>query len=83
MWTFVLSFTNMTVTGPTATHYQFIGFANLQGAVLLGQRPASRRSDTAYYYLVVSAYFGQAVLGFVMAYVMARATPCGPSWAAS
>ena len=71
VWTFVLSFTNMTVTGPTATHYQFIGFANYKELFSSGSGLVSSVGHSLYY-LVVSAYFGQAVLGFVMAYVMAR-----------
>lgn len=71
IWTFVLSFTNQTVTGPTATHYQYIGFANFEQLFSSGSGLVASIGHTLYY-LVVSAYFGQVVLGFAMAYLMAR-----------
>lgn len=71
LWTFILSFTDMTVTGPTATHYHFIGLANYRelfsyGSGLVGSILKSL------YYLVVSGYLGQAVLGFLLAYFLSR-----------
>jgi len=71
VWTFVLSFTNMTVTGPTATHYQFIGFANYQQLFSNGSGLADSIGKSVYY-LVVSGYLGQAVLGFLLAYFLSR-----------
>jgi multiple sugar transport system permease protein len=73
VWTFVLSFTNMTVTGPTATHYQYIGFANYQQLFSSGSGLADSVGKSAYY-LVVSGYLGQAVLGFFLAYFLSRST---------
>lgn len=71
IWTFVLSFTNMTVTGPAARHYHFIGFDNYRKLFASGSglTDSIRRS---LYYLVVSAYLGQAVFGFFLAMLMQR-----------
>ena len=71
VWTFVLSFTNMTVTGPTATHYQYIGFANYQQLFSSGSGLVDSIGKSVYY-LVVSGYLGQAVLGFLLAYFLSR-----------
>jgi multiple sugar transport system permease protein len=71
IWTLVLSLTNMTVTGPTATHYQFIGFSNYAKLFSSGSGLVSSLFLTLYY-LVASAYIGQALFGFVLAYLMMR-----------
>jgi multiple sugar transport system permease protein len=71
IWTFILSFTDMTVTGPTATHYHFIGFANYQQLFSSGSGLAGSVFKSLYY-LVVSGYLGQAVLGFLLAYLLAK-----------
>lgn len=71
IWTLVLSFTNMTVTGPTATHYQFIGFGNYTKLFSSGSGLVSSVLLTLYY-LVASAYIGQALFGFLLAYLMLR-----------
>lgn len=71
IWTFVLSFTDMTVTGPTATHYHFIGFANYRQLFSSGSGLVSSIGKSVYY-LVASGFLGQAVLGFVLAYAMSR-----------
>lgn len=71
IWTFVLSFTDMTVTGPTATHYHFVGFANYQQLFSTGSGLVSSIGKSIYY-LAVSGFLGQAVLGFVLAYLLSR-----------
>ena len=84
IWTFVLSFTNMTVTGPTATHYQFVGLANYRQLFSTGSGLVDSVGKSIYY-LVVSGYLGQAVLGFLLAYFLSRsdlrrrAPPSAPS----
>lgn len=71
LWTFILSFTNMTVTGPTATHYHSVGFANYRQLFTSGSGLAGSILKSLYY-LVASGYLGQAVLGFLLAYFLAR-----------
>ena len=71
IWTLVLSLTNMTVTGPTATHYQFIGLANYRELFSSGSGLLSAVGHSLYY-LVVSAYVGQVAFGFLLAYVLAK-----------
>ncbi|MGO9196993.1 MAG: carbohydrate ABC transporter permease [Acidimicrobiales bacterium] len=73
IWTLVLSLTNMTVTGPTATNYQFIGLANYRELFASGSGLV-QSILLSLYYLVASAYVGQAVFGFVLAYMMLRCT---------
>ena len=77
VWTFILSFTNMTVTGPTATHYQFIGFANYKQLFSTGSWLLDSVGKSIYY-LVVSGYLGQAVLGFLLAYFLSRSAYACP-----
>ncbi|MGC2484753.1 MAG: sugar ABC transporter permease [Acidimicrobiales bacterium] len=74
IWTMVLSFTNMTITGPTATHYSFIGFANYRELFSAGSGLVQSLL-LSLYYLVASAYIGQAIFGFVLAYMMLSCTP--------
>ncbi|MGA2472184.1 MAG: sugar ABC transporter permease [Acidimicrobiales bacterium] len=71
IWTFVLSFTNMTVTGPTATHYQFVGLANYRELFSYGSGLLDSVGKSLYY-LIVSGYIGQAALGFLLAYFLSR-----------
>jgi multiple sugar transport system permease protein len=73
IWTLVLSLTNMTVTGPTATHYQFIGLANYRELFASGSGLV-QSILLSLYYLGASAYIGQALFGFVLAYLMLRCT---------
>lgn len=73
IWTLILSFTNMTITGPTATHYQFIGLGNFRQLLASGSGLV-QSILLSLYYLVASAYIGQALFGFVLAYMMLRCT---------
>jgi len=73
IWTLVLSLTNMTITGPTATHYQFIGLANYRQLFASGSGLV-QSILLSLYYLVASAYIGQATFGFILAYLMLRCT---------
>lgn len=69
IWTMILSFTNMTITGPTATHFQFIGLANYRQLFSAGSGLV-QSIFLSLYYLVASAYIGQALFGFALAYLM-------------
>lgn len=69
IWTFVLSLTDMTVTGPTASHYHYIGLTNYRDLFASGSGLV-HSALASLYYLVVSAYIGQALLGFALAYLM-------------
>lgn len=71
IWTLILSFTNMTITGPTATHFQYIGFGNFRQLFSAGSGLV-QSILLSLYYLVASAYIGQALFGFVLAYMMLR-----------
>ena len=71
IWTLILSFTNMTITGPTATHFQFIGFGNFRQLLSAGSGLV-QSILLSLYYLVASAYIGQALFGFLLAYMMLR-----------
>ena len=71
IWTFVLSFTNMTVTGPAARHYNFIGLDNYR-ELFTKESGLSGAVWRSLYYLFVSAYLGQAALGFLLASLMQR-----------
>ncbi len=73
VWTLVLSLTNMTITGPTATHYQFIGLGNYRQLFASGSGLV-QSVLLSLYYLVASAYIGQAMFGFFLAYMMLRCT---------
>lgn len=68
VWTFVLSFTNEQLTGPTALHRQFIGFANFSELFHDGGFGASFVHTVQY--LVGSAYLGQIVFGFALALLL-------------
>jgi len=71
IWTLVLSLTNKAVTGPTASHWQFIGLANYRELFASGSGLV-HSVFVSLYYLVASAYLGQAVFGFAIAYLMLR-----------
>jgi multiple sugar transport system permease protein len=71
IWTLVLSLTNKAVTGPTASHWQFIGLANYRELFASGSGLV-HSVLVSLYYLVASAYLGQAVFGFAIAYLMLR-----------
>ncbi len=73
IWPLILSFTNQTVTGPTATHFQFIGFANYRELFASGSG-LIQSIFLSLYYLVASAYIGQALFGFTLAYMMLHCT---------
>jgi len=70
VWTFVLSLTNEQLTGPTALHRQFIGFANFTELFQDGAFGGSIIHTLQY--LVGSAYLGQIVLGFLLALLLRR-----------
>jgi multiple sugar transport system permease protein len=70
VWTFVLSFTNEELTGPTALHHQFIGFSNFSELLHDGGFGASIVHTLQY--LVGSAYLGQIVFGFLLALLLRR-----------
>jgi multiple sugar transport system permease protein len=71
IWTLLLSLTNMTLTGATATHYHYIGFGNFHQLFSSGSGLV-QSILLSLYYLVASAYIGQALFGFVLAYMMLR-----------
>jgi multiple sugar transport system permease protein len=70
VWTFVLSFTNEELTGPTALHHQFIGFSNF--SELLHDGGFGSSIVHTLQYLVGSAYLGQIVFGFLLALLLRR-----------
>jgi multiple sugar transport system permease protein len=70
VWTFVLSFTNEELTGPTALHHQFIGFSNF--SQLLHDGGFGSSIVHTLQYLVGSAYLGQIVFGFLLALLLRR-----------
>jgi len=71
IWTLALSLTNKAITGPTALHPSFIGLANYRELFSAGSGVV-RAILLSLYYLVASAYIGQALFGFVIAYLMQR-----------
>jgi multiple sugar transport system permease protein len=70
VWTFLLSFTNEELTGPTALHHKYIGFANFSNLLTSSDFISSLWHSIEY--LVGSAYIGQVVLGFVLALLLRR-----------
>jgi multiple sugar transport system permease protein len=70
VWTFLLSFTNETLTGPTALHHKYIGFGNFTNLLTSSDFISSLWHSIEY--LVGSAYIGQVVLGFVLALLLRR-----------
>ncbi|HUD36218.1 MAG TPA: sugar ABC transporter permease [Streptosporangiaceae bacterium] len=71
VWTLALSLTNKAITGPTALHSSFIGLANYKELFASGSGLV-HSILLSLYYLVASAYIGQALFGFVIAYLMRR-----------
>ncbi len=68
IWTLLLSLTNEQLTGPTALHHQYIGFANFSA---LFHDPEFLSSLLhSIYYLVGSAYVGQVALGLALAFLL-------------
>ena len=70
VWTFLLSFTNETLTGATALHHKYIGFANFTNLLTSSDFTSSLWHSIEY--LVGSAWIGQVVLGFVLALLLRR-----------
>jgi multiple sugar transport system permease protein len=68
VWTFLLSLTNEQLTGPTALHHQYIGLANFH--TLLADPTFLSSLLHSLEYLVGSAYIGQVVLGFALAFLL-------------
>lgn len=68
VWTVILSLTNEQLTGPTALHHQFIGLANFRS--LLSSSDFLTSLLHSIIYLVGSAYLGQVVLGFALAFLL-------------
>jgi multiple sugar transport system permease protein len=68
VWTFLLSFTNTELTGPTALHHGYIGLGNFQ--LLLTNSSFLSSLIHSLEYLVGSAYIGQVLLGFALALLM-------------
>ncbi|OPG16272.1 carbohydrate ABC transporter permease [Ferroacidibacillus organovorans] len=71
LWTFYISFTNVALTGPTATHYQFTGLRNFQ--LMFGSGSFWQAVLISLWYLIGSALIGQTVLGLLLALLMQRA----------
>lgn len=72
VWTLYISFTNIALTGPTATHYQFTGLNNFK--MLFSDSGFWQSLLVSIWYLVGSALIGQTVLGMLLAILMQRAT---------
>lgn len=71
LWTFYISFTNVALTGPTATHYQFTGLQNFRN--MFTSTGFWQAVVVSLWYLVGSALIGQTVLGLLLALLMQRA----------
>ncbi|MHB1627421.1 MAG: carbohydrate ABC transporter permease [Bacilli bacterium] len=71
LWTFYISFTNVALTGPTATHYQFTGLQNFR--VMFSSQGFWQSVLISLYYLVGSALIGQTLLGLLLALLMKKA----------
>lgn len=74
VWTLFLSLTDMSLTGPTANHHHFVGLDNYRTLFATGGG-LTHSILVSLYYLVASAYIGQAMLGFALAYAMQRCSP--------
>jgi multiple sugar transport system permease protein len=70
VWAVVQSFTNKSLTGPTALNPEFVGLENY-GRLLEDGGFHSSLAKT-FWFVLVSAILGQTVLGFFIAYLMAR-----------
>lgn len=77
VWTFALSFTNMSLTGATALHWNWVGFANF--AQLFHNGGFFKSIGLSVVYLVGSAYLGQCVFGFILALLIQNR----PKWIAT
>lgn len=71
LWTFYISFTNVALTGPTATHYHFTGLTNFEQ--MFSSNGFWQSVVVSLWYLVGSALIGQTVLGLLLALLMQRA----------
>lgn len=72
VWTVYIAFTNIALTGSTATHYQFTGLHNFR--LLFADSGFWQSLLVSIWYLVGSALIGQTVLGMILALLMQRAT---------
>ena len=70
VWAVVQSFTNKSLTGPTALNPEFVGLENY--ARLLEDREFHSSLVKTFAFVLLSAILGQTVLGFFIAYLMAR-----------
>ena len=70
VWAVVQSFTNKSLTGPTALSPEFVGLENY--ARLLHDREFHSSLAKTFAFVLLSAILGQTVLGFFIAYLMAR-----------
>lgn len=74
VWAVVQSFTNKSLTGPTALNPEFVGLDNY--ARLLEDEEFHSSLIKTFFFVLFSAVIGQTVLGFFIAYLMARR----PGW---
>lgn len=72
VWTFLLSFTNEQLTGPTALHHSYIGLGNFLALLSADDFLGSLLHSIEY--LVGSAYIGQVLLGFMLALLLRQCT---------
>jgi multiple sugar transport system permease protein len=70
IWAVVQSFTNRALTGPGAMDPQFVGLQNY--VRLLRDAEFHSSMGTTFLFVFLSAVLGQTVLGFAIAYLMAR-----------
>jgi multiple sugar transport system permease protein len=70
VWAVVQSFTNKSLTGPTALNPEFVGLENY--ARLLEDTEFHSSLVKTFLFVLLSAILGQTVLGFLIAYLMAR-----------
>ncbi len=73
VWTLYLGFTNYKLTGITAAHPKIVGFANFQKALHDPQFISSFKLTLLY--VLFSAILGQAILGFLLAWVLSTVKP--------
>ena len=71
LWTFYISFTNVALTGPTASHYQWTGLRNFQ--LMFGSGSFWNAVLVSLWYLIGSGLIGQTVLGLLLALLMQKA----------
>src|ERR687893_309122 len=70
VWAIVQSFTNKSLIGPTALNPEFVGLENYARLLEDGEFHSSLVKTFAF--VLLSAILGQTVLGFLIAYLMAR-----------